>query len=91
MFYSVTVLEGEAESVCLLDLPLDAGNITKIVDVGSVLWRHAWVLTDVVSIQNKKKIRHIIVLFVEQKNSFVIEKKMIYMFSVDCCNIPERR
>jgi hypothetical protein len=33
-----------------------------------------------------------IVVFVEQKNSFVIEKKnMIYMFSVDFCNIPEWR
>jgi hypothetical protein len=27
-------------------------------------------------------------VFVEQKNSFVIEINMIYMFSVDCCNIP---
>jgi hypothetical protein len=31
--YGVTVLEGEAKNVCLLDLPLDAGNITKVVDV----------------------------------------------------------
>jgi hypothetical protein len=33
MFYGVTVLEGEAK----LDLPLDAGKITKVVDVRSVL------------------------------------------------------
>jgi hypothetical protein len=37
MSYGVTVLEGEAESVCLFDLPLDVGNITKVVDVRSVL------------------------------------------------------
>jgi hypothetical protein len=37
MSYSLTVLEGEAKSVCLLDLPLEAGNIMKVVDVRSVL------------------------------------------------------
>jgi hypothetical protein len=37
MSYGVTVLKGEAKSVCLLDLPLDAGNITKVVDVRSVI------------------------------------------------------
>jgi hypothetical protein len=37
MFYGVTVLEGEAKSVCLLDLPSDTGNITKVVVVRSVL------------------------------------------------------
>ena len=37
MFYGVTVLEGEAKSVYLLDLPLDAGNVTKVVGVRSVL------------------------------------------------------
>jgi hypothetical protein len=39
MFYGVTVLESEAKSVCLVDLPLDAGHtcITKEVDVRSVL------------------------------------------------------
>jgi hypothetical protein len=84
------LLESEAESVCLLDLPLDAGNITKVVDVRFVLWRYAWTLIDAVSIQNFiKNFRHIIIVFVEQKNSFIIEKKKIYMFSVDFYNIPE--
>jgi hypothetical protein len=43
MSYGLTVLEGEAKSVwyCLLDLPLDAGNITKVAEVRSVLWHHA--------------------------------------------------
>jgi hypothetical protein len=35
MSYGVTVLEGEAKS--LIDLPLNVGNITKVVDVRSVL------------------------------------------------------
>jgi hypothetical protein len=83
------VLEGEAKSVCSLDL---GRGKYKEVDVRSVLWRHAWALTDVVSIQNFiQKFTHIIVVFLEQKNSFVIEKEKIYMFSVDCCNIPEWR
>jgi hypothetical protein len=36
MSYGVTVLDGEAKRVCLLGLPLEAGNITKVVDVRSV-------------------------------------------------------
>jgi hypothetical protein len=37
VLYGVTVLQGEAKSVCLLDLPFESGNITKVVDVRSVL------------------------------------------------------
>jgi hypothetical protein len=55
MSYGVTVLEGEIKSLCLLDLPLDAGDITKVVDVRSVLFRQASALTNVVSIQNFTK------------------------------------
>jgi hypothetical protein len=35
MFYGITMLEGEAKRVCLLDMPLDAGNIMKEVDMRS--------------------------------------------------------
>jgi hypothetical protein len=76
MSYGVTVLEGETKSVYLLDLP-GRGKYNESS------WCEKRTVTSRLSVDWRKhtkkiikKIRNVIVVFVEQKHGFVMEKKI---------------